>query len=84
MEKGRKIIIMENIKKLEILNNELELENKVLKENLQKEKEKVKDKEKIIEELTISKQKIQGELDKILYSRSYKLTQKIIKILKRR
>ena len=75
---------MENIKKLEILNNELELENKVLKENLQKEKEKVKDKEKIIEELTISKQKIQGELDKILYSRSYKLTQKIIKILKRR
>ena len=75
---------MENIKKLEILNTELELENKILKENLQKEKNKVKEKEKIIEEITKSKEKIQVELDKILYSRSYKLTQKIIKILKRR
>lgn len=67
---------MEKIRKLEILNRELELENNLLKE-------KQKENQKKIEELESQKRTLQEELDKIVYSRSYKIIQKIKKILKR-
>lgn len=67
---------MEKIRKLEILNRELELENNLLKE-------KQKENQKKIEELESQKRTLQEELDKIYYSRSYKIIQKIKKILKR-
>lgn len=81
----------QDIKKLELLNKELELELKLVKNNLKKEKEKL-EKEKLEKEeqicinkdLSIKKQEIQERLDKILYSRSYKLTCKIKKIIGRK
>lgn len=82
---------MELTKKLELINQELELENKILKnkllekneiiQNIQKENEKQQ--EKIKEVLDINKG-LREELDTIIYSRSYKIIQKFKKIVKRR
>lgn len=67
---------MELSEKLKIINQELTIENNILKE-------KVKEKNTCIEALQEEKQKLREELDSILYSRSYKIMQKVKKVVKR-
>lgn len=89
---------MEDLKKLELLNNELELENAALKEKIKQYKDiidknkndaenAIKDIEKKYKEennnLIIQKDSLQEKLDSILYSRSYRLIQKIKNFVKR-
>lgn len=89
---------MEDLKKLELLNNELELENAALKEKIKQYKDiidknkndaenAIKDIEKKYKEennnLIIQKNSLQEKLDSILYSRSYRLIQKIKNFVKR-
>lgn len=71
---------MEEKRKLEILNRELEIENNILKQKLRQEKE---DSIKEINELELERNELQDKIDSIIYSRSYKLVQKITNILKR-
>lgn len=71
---------MEEKKKLEILKRELEIENNILKQNYKQEKDENKKK---IDRLEQERNELQSKLDSIIYSRSYKLIQKIKNILKR-
>ena len=72
---------MEEKRKLEILNRELEIENNILKQRCKQEKEENR---KRINELELERNELQDKIDSIIYSRSYKLVQKITNILKRR
>ncbi len=72
---------MEEKRKLEILNRELEIENNILKQRCKQERE---EKRKRINELELERNELQDKIDSIIYSRSYKLVQKITNILKRR
>lgn len=67
---------MEFSEKLKIINQELTIENNLLKE-------KLKEKNTCIEALEEEKQNLRKELDSILYSRSYKIMQKVKKVVKR-
>lgn len=71
---------MEEKRKLEILNRELEIENNILKQKYEQEREENK---KRISELELKRNELQNKIDSIIYSRSYKLVQKITNILKR-
>ena len=68
---------MDEIKKMAIQIQELEIENNLIKEKMKINKDRYI---KEINELKKENIKIRENLDKILYSRSYKLTQKIKKI----
>ena len=82
----------------QILKRELEIENNLLIQNISQFKYQVQEKEKEIEELKkensilkneniITKESyknLQDEYNKIIYSRSYKITRKIINIIKGR
>ena len=72
---------MEEKRKLEILNRELEIENNILKQRCKQEREENR---KRINELELERNESQDKIDSIIYSRSYKLVQKITNILKRR
>ena len=72
---------MEEKRKLEILNRELEIENNILKQKYKQEREENR---KRINELELERNELQDKIDSIIYSRSYKLVQKITNILKRR
>ena len=72
---------MEQKRKLEILNRELEIENNILKQKYKQEREENR---KRINELELKRNELQDKIDSIIYSRSYKLVQKITNILKRR
>ncbi len=72
---------MEEKRKLEILNRELEIENNILKQKYKQEREENR---KRINELELKRNELQDKIDSIIYSRSYKLVQKITNILKRR
>lgn len=72
---------MEEKRKLEILNRELEIENNILKQRCKQEREENR---KRINELELKRNELQDKIDSIIYSRSYKLVQKITNILKRR
>ena len=85
---------MNEIEKIKLLKDELEIENQILKEKLKKSKKTMAQQENEIKELvnqknlTIKnlesqKNEIQEKLDKILYSRSYKVIRKLNGILKR-
>lgn len=85
---------MEESKRKSIIIDELEIENKILKENLKKKEEIMKNiietKENNIKELKQSyieekniRERLALDLERIYNSRSYKLTQKIKKILRR-
>lgn len=71
---------MEEKRKLEILNRELEIENNILKQKYKQEREENR---KRINELELKRNELQDKIDSIIYSRSYKLVQKITNILKR-
>lgn len=71
---------MEEKRKLEILNRELEIENSILKQKYKQEREENR---KRINELEQERNELQNKIDSIIYSRSYKLVQKITNILKR-
>lgn len=71
---------MEEKRKLEILNRELEIENNILKQRCKQEREENR---KRINELELERNELQDKIDSIIYSRSYKLVQKITNILKR-
>lgn len=72
---------MEEKRKLEILNRELKIENNILKQRCKQEREENR---KRINELELERNELQDKIDSIIYSRSYKLVQKITNILKRR
>ena len=72
---------MEEKRKLEILKRELEIENNILKQKYKQEREENR---KRINELELKRNELQDKIDSIIYSRSYKLVQKITNILKRR
>lgn len=72
-----------DINKLELLNKELELELEIVKNNLKKMEEQKINEENKNKVVSAEKQKLQEKLDSILYSRSYKITQKLKKILGR-
>lgn len=88
---------METIKKYEILNNELTIENEILMNNLQKIKSDCEQTKKLNIELEYKNielknsneflkkeyEELRNEMDKIKYSRSYKFINKIKKIVKR-
>mgnify|MGYP007135006854 FL=1 len=71
---------MEEKRKLEILNRELEIENNILKQRCKQEREENR---KRINELELERNELQYKIDSIIYSRSYKLVKKITNILKR-
>lgn len=73
-----------DVKKLELLNKELELELELVKNNLRKIEEQRINEENKNEALSIEKQELQEKLDSILYSRSYKAICKIKKIMGRK
>ena len=73
-----------------ILNKELKIENEVLMQNMEKKNTKISELEHenidLKNENTRLKQeyeKIQEKYNKIIYSRSYKITQKIVKLIKK-
>lgn len=78
---------MEEKRKLEILNRELEIENNILKQKLKQEKEdnikEINELELERKRLELERNELQDKIDSIIYSRSYKLVQKITNILKR-
>ncbi len=78
---------MEEKRKFEILNRELEIENNILKQKLKQEKEdsikKINELELERKRLELERNELQDKIDSIIYSRSYKLVQKITNILKR-
>ena len=78
---------MEEKRKLEILNRELEIENNILKQKLKQEKEdsikEINEVELERKRLELERNELQDKIDSIIYSRSYKLVQKITNILKR-
>lgn len=81
---------MELIEITNILNKELKIENEVLMQNMEKKNSIIKELEQeninLKNENSRLKQKyenIQKEYNKIIYSRSYKLTQKIVKLIKK-
>lgn len=67
---------MELSEKLKIINQELTIENNFLKE-------KLKEQNTYIKTLEEEKQNLREELDSIIYSRSYKIMQKVKKVVKR-
>lgn len=71
----------------EILIKTLEKENRILRENLAKTKKESSDQIKKYrmknEDLIQNNKELREELDSIIYSRSYKISQKIKKIVKR-
>lgn len=67
---------MELSEKLKIINRELELEKNILMSNIEENK-------KYIQLLEQENQELRESLDKIIYSRSYKMMQKIKRIIKR-
>lgn len=75
---------------VDILNKELKIENEVLMHNMEKKKSTIKELEQ--ENINLKNEnnrlkqeyeKIQEEYNKIIYSRSYKLTQKLVKLIKK-
>lgn len=78
---------MEEKRKFEILNRELEIENNILKQKLRQEKEdsikEINELELERKRLELERNELQDKIDSIIYSRSYKLVQKITNILKR-
>ena len=78
---------MEEKRKLEILNRELEIENNILKQKLKQEKDdsikEINEVELERKRLELERNELQDKIDSIIYSRSYKLVKKITNILKR-
>ena len=60
---------MEEKRKLEILNRELEIENNILKQRCKQEREENR---KRINELELERNELQDKIDSIIYSRSHK------------
>lgn len=67
---------MDTNRKYELINTELAMENKIMMENTKKQSEKIK----LLEE---ENAKLREDLNKIIYSRSYKILQKMRKVIKR-
>ncbi len=78
---------MEEKRKLEILNRELEIENNILKQRCKQEREenrkRINELELERKRLELERNELQDKIDSIIYSRSYKLVKKITNILKR-
>lgn len=76
----------------QIIKRELEIENTVLIQNINQFKKKIQEKENYIKELELENKELkivqenfydlQEKYNKIIYSRSYKITKKIMKIIK--
>ncbi len=74
---------MESLKKYEIINEELTMENEILKTNLEQTKKKENESVQKIEFLNVENKELREKLEQILYSKSYKFMQRIKKIIKR-
>ena len=76
----------------QIIKRELEIENTVLIQNINQFKKKIQEKENYIKELELENKELkivqenfydlQEKYNKIIYSRSYKIAKKIMKIIK--
>lgn len=75
---------MDLIEKLTMLKEELELENDVLKKNIEQKDKQNKELEKQNNFVMEENKKLRDKLEQILYSRSYKAIQKIKKFINRR
>lgn len=74
---------MENLDKYRIINEELNMENEILRNNLKVIKEGEDSNRNKIEYLSKENKELREHLDEILYSRSYKFIQKLKKIIRR-
>lgn len=70
--------------KNDIINRELAIENSVLLENMQKKNIYIENLEEEKQRLKKENKVLRENLDSIMYSRSYKIIQKVKKIVKRR
>lgn len=68
----------------EIIKKTLQKEKELLISNLQKEKEKNKEYKQEIDKLNLVNQNLQEQLDRIIYSRTYKFSKKLSSILKKK
>ncbi len=82
----------------QILKKELEIENEVLMQNIKQFQDKIQEQEKEIQKIEVEKKilkddninirksydMLQDEYNKIIYSRSYRITRKIVNLLKGR
>ena len=68
----------------EIIKMTLQKEKELLISNLQKEKEKNKEYKQEIDKLNLVNQNLQEQLDRIIYSRTYKFSKKLSSILKKK
>lgn len=75
---------MDLIEKLTMLKEELELENDVLKKNIEQKDKQNKELEKQNNFVMEENKELRDKLEQILYSRSYKAIQKIKKFINRR
>lgn len=74
---------MEENKKNEILKKTYEIEKSVLMENLKKRDIDIENLKNENNRLIDINKNLQSELDKIIYSRSYKIVKKLTKLVKR-
>ena len=74
---------MELVNKITLLKEELELENEVLKRNIERKNEENKELEKQNDFIMQENKELRDKLEQILYSRSYKFLQKCKKLIKR-
>ncbi len=74
---------MEILDKYRIINEELNMENEILRNNLKTIKEGEDTDKNKIEYLSKENKELREHLDEILYSRSYKFIQKFKKIVRR-
>lgn len=70
--------------KNDIINRELTIENSILMENIQKKDRYIENLQEEKQNLEKRNRDLQKKLDSIIYSRSYKVIQKVKKIIKRR
>ena len=69
---------------IEIIKKTLQKEKELLRTNLEKERKKNRECNQEIERLNLVNKNLQEQLDKIIYSRTYKFAKKISGVLKKK
>lgn len=77
---------MEKLQVIQILKDELQLENEILMHNLEKKNQRIEELQEVEQTLENEKKeydRLLKEYNKIIYSRSYKMIQKLKGIIKK-
>ena len=77
---------MEKLEVIQILKDELQLENEILMHNLEKKNQRIEELQEVEQTLENEKKeydRLLKEYNKIIYSRSYKMIQKLKGIIKK-